>query len=240
MRILPVFLIIICTACVGPDPNQVAPILFDVHTGGCYLDPSGRYIDFSMGLFWDVSKADIYHLDTLEKPHVPQANERYFREVQAAGTSFWVGPGVLFMGLDTVPEIAKTRYYEDGWFFDFENQVFTDVLDLPPPERKALIAQTNADHQTYIDTYDPYQVSPNGEFIAIAGIIAQNTGWPNTGNREEVIKFPGNADLCKNAWKPDGSGVYIVERTNHGRGAGPVRFLKLPEEFLTPTPAEGQ
>ena len=139
------------------------------------------------------------------------------------------------MGVDITTEMSVVSYFEDGWFFDFDNDIFTDVLDLPAAEREQLLEETNAKF-FYARTTSPPHPSPDRRFIAAANTILWNTGWPN-GAYEELVVFPGTATVCQNGWKADSSGVYIVEHTGFGgKGGGPIRFLAVPEQYLTPTP----
>ena len=225
-------LLLLWSGC-APHVDTVAPIVIQRPTIACEIDPSVEYVRYGV----DKRYFDVYRLSTGELIREPRANSRvYYRSPSGSDTLFWSDPGVLFVGIDTIPEPTSIAVYEDGWFFDFNNNVFTDVLDLPPAEREQVLEDTNAKLHAARSSTPPY-ASPNGALLAHKNAILRNTGWPD-GPYEELVAFAGEAEVCQNGWKPDSTGVYIVERKGAGgMDGGPIRLLRVPEEYLTPTPA---
>ena len=222
-------LIALMSACGSTNENErVAPIVVDVEVQHCEVSPGAKYVSLGMRGF----HKDIYDLDTGEAVELPSIPKR----VKRTHTKFWVYPEAYFVATPPEEQGIYPPVFTDGWIVDVENQVITDLLDLDAVTRQATLTQINTEYVRQKTTISDY-ISPDGRFklLATAIVTASHPPGPVT---SYLVKFEGMGNPCNNPWKADSTGAYFAEISGmFAKDGGPIRLLRVPEEYLTPTPA---
>ncbi len=234
------------------DLDRRAPLVADVQASYCELSPGGRYLEIEGpeirpgSAFVDTHTGGIVTVSLPLNIQWLRDSGRYERELfrDENKPEVWLREGVFFVYFRYTAGNDRGRTYDvpqQGWVIDVERRTVVSTDDLDPAAREETLALAAARNREWFARYDDHSSarSPDGRYRLWASEIRPSDYSPAqtgpTATPLNEFRNPGfwfdksRARPCVSGWRPDSSGVYIIETKPYV--SGPIRlFLADPPD----------